>query len=174
MKDSGNILDAVWGKADVIAEKLKDRKVVLPTELMGSAIFLLFAVVILLTMPGQVHVSEGDVVNGRVFPTLLMVLMIICCAALLISGLMKKMKHQPVGACTFDLLTELRALIILAILIVTYLICKWTNLFVTGACFCSLAFLIYYRCRKWRYYAITLSLSVLIWAAFRFGLGVRF
>lgn len=161
-------------KLDAVSEKLKDKKITLPTELLGAGLFLVLAVVMLVIMPGQVAVSESDVVNGRVFPTLLIVVTILCCAGLLISGVMKKVKHQPVSTCTLDLLTELKALIILAILFLTYLICKWTDLFVCGACFCSLAFLLYYRCRKWQYYAITLSLSVIIWAAFRFGLGVRF
>ena len=34
--------------------------------------------------------------------------------------------------------------------------------------------MMYFRCRKPSYYAITLGMAVAIWAAFRFGLGVSF
>ena len=37
-----------------------------------------------------------------------------------------------------------------------------------------LAFLVYFRCKKRSYYAITIGMAVLIWAAFRFGLNVKF
>ena len=73
-----------------------------------------------------------------------------------------------------NLLVEVKALEILAILLLTYVICRVTDLFVAGAIFCSLAFLIYFRCRKLSYYAITLTVAVLIWIAFRFGLNVNF
>ena len=60
------------------------------------------------------------------------------------------------------------------ILFVTYLLAKTTGLFVLGAVFCALAFLIYFRCKRKSYYAITLAAAVMIWAVFRFGLGVLF
>ena len=55
-----------------------------------------------------------------------------------------------------------------------YLLSKLTGLFVVGAIFCCLGFLLYFRCRKKSYYVITLALAVAIWAAFRFALGVDF
>ena len=62
----------------------------------------------------------------------------------------------------------------LGILLVTYLLSKYTGLFVIGAVFCALGFLAFFRCRKRSYYIITLALAVGIWCAFRFGLGVSF
>ena len=64
--------------------------------------------------------------------------------------------------------------IVMLVVIAAYLICKWTDLFVAGAVFCAVAFLVYFRCKKKLYYGITIGMAVLIWAAFRFGLGVRF
>ena len=83
-------------------------------------------------------------------------------------------KKQPVQVSTFNLLTEVKALMILTILFITYFICRITDLFVLGAIFCSIAFLVYFRCKKRSYYAITIGMAVLIWAAFRFGLNVKF
>ncbi len=69
---------------------------------------------------------------------------------------------------------EAKALGILGILLGTYFLSKWTGLFVVGAVFCCLGFLLYFRCRKKSYYVITLVIAVAIWAAFRFALGVDF
>jgi len=67
-----------------------------------------------------------------------------------------------------------KALAILGILLGTYFLSKWTGLFVVGAVFCCLGFLLYFRCRKKSYYVIALVIAVAIWAAFRFALGVDF
>lgn len=153
---------------------LRGKEVTLPTDMIGAGLFMVLAVVLLVIMPKQVPVSETDVVNGRVFPMMLMVLMLICCGLLMVQNIIKMVKKEPMHTCTLNLLTEVKALIILAILFSTYFICKVTDLFVVGAVFCCLGFLVYFRCRKKLYYAITISLAVVIWAAFRFGLNVRF
>lgn len=100
--------------------------------------------------------------------------MMICSLILIIQNVVKLLRKEPVQTYTFHLLTEIKALLILGILIMTYLICKVTDLFVLGAVFCAVSFLLYFRCRKKSYYVITLGLSVLIWAVFRFGLNVKF
>lgn len=174
MKQEQSFLNRLDQKLDAAGEKLKGKEVTLPTDMIGAGLFMVLAIVLLAIMPGQVPVSEADVVNGRVFPTMLMVLMIICCGILLIQNIIKMVKKEPLHTCTLNLLIEVKALIILAILLATYFICRITDLFVVGAVFCCLGFMAYFRCRKKLYYAITVGLAVLIWVAFRFGLGVRF
>ena len=150
-------------KLDELAARMKEKEISIPTDLAGSIL-----------LPSQVPISENDVVNGRVFPKLLFSLMMICSAILIIQNVIKISKKQPVQVSTFNLLTEVKALMILAILFITYFICRITDLFVLGAVFCSIAFLVYFRCKKRSYYAITIGMAVLIWAAFRFGLNVKF
>ena len=162
------------GKMDKLGEKLKDKEIRIPVDLTVGIVFFLFAVVVMLLMPSQVAVSERDVVNGRAFPELLMWLMMACCAGLVIKEIVKIVRKQPLEYKTINLLVELKALIIIAILIITYVLCRVTDLFVVGAVFCSLAFLVYFRCKKLLYYVITVGLAVGIWAAFRFLLNVRF
>lgn len=174
MKQEKTFLDRIDERLDAAGEKLKGKEITLPTDMIGAGLFMILAVVLLMIMPGQVPVSDTDVVNGRVFPTMLMVLMIVCCGMLLIQNIIKMMKKEPLHTCTLNLLTEVKALVILVILLGTYFICKITDLFVVGAVFCCLGFLAYFRCRKKLYYAITVGLAVVIWVAFRFGLGVRF
>ena len=157
-----------WG------ERLHEKEIRIPVDLTVGVLFFLFALAILLVMPQQVAISEKDTVNGRAFPTLLMVVMMICCAMLVGKELYKLATKQPLNWKVINLQTELKALVILAILVVTYLLCRFTDLFVVGAIFCCLGFLVYFRGKKPSYYVITLTLAVAIWAAFRFVLKVDF
>mgnify|MGYP001092188752 CR=1 FL=1 len=175
MEGKQSWMDRLDKKRDEIGEKLAQKEVNLPIELITGILFLLIGIVVFAIMPSQVKVSDTDVVNGQAFPTLLMVVMMICSGIVLLKELYSIfVKKQPLTMKKINLLVEVKALEILAILILTYVICELTDLFVIGAVFCSLGFLVYFRCRKVSYYAITLTVAVLIWVAFRFGLGVNF
>ena len=156
-------------KLDELATRMKEKEISIPTDLAGSILFFLLGAVLFFMLPSQVPISENDVINGRVFPKLLFSLMMICSAVLIIQNIIKISKKQPVQVSTFNLLTEVKALMILTILFITYFICRITDLFVLGAIFCSIAFLVYFRCKK-----RSIGMAVLIWAAFRFGLNVKF
>ena len=162
------------GRMDAWGRKLHEKEIRIPLDLVTGVVFFLLALVVLLVMPDQVAVSEKDVVNGRAFPTLLMVVMMICCAMLVAKELYKLATKQPLNWKVINIQIESKALVILGILIGTWLLSKLTGLFVIGAIFCCLGFLLYFRCRKKSYYVITLVLAVAIWAAFRFALGVEF
>ena len=157
-----------WG------ERLSKKELRIPVDLTVGVLFFLFALAILYVLPQQVAISEKDTVNGRAFPTLLMVVMMICCAMLVAKEIYKLITKQPLNWKVINLQTELKALVILAILVVSYLLCRYTDLFVVGAIFCCLGFLVYFRCRRPSCYVITLTLAVAIWAAFRFVLHVDF
>ncbi len=175
MKEKQGWMDWLDEKRDTIGEKLSKKEMKLPIDIVTGVFFLLLGAVILLIMPKQVPVSDSDVINGQAFPTLLMAVMMICSGVVLAKELYNIfVKKMPPAMKNINLLVEVKALEILAILLLTYVICRVTDLFVVGAIFCSLAFLIYFRCRKLSYYAITLTVAVLIWIAFRFGLNVNF
>ena len=161
-------------KLDTLGAKLARKEIRIPVDLTVGVLFFLLGGVILLIMPQQVAISERDVVNGRAFPELLTTVMMFCCALLVCKEIYKIVKKQPLEYKTVNLLVEVKALIILAILVVSYLLARWTDLFVVGAVFCALAFLLYFRCKKPSYYVITVGMAVGIWAAFRFLLNVRF
>lgn len=167
-------INQVHARLDAWGEKLHEKEIRIPVDLTVGILFFLFSLGILFVMPQQVVISEKDVVNGRAFPTLLMVVMMICCGMLVVKELYKLFTKQPLNWKVINLQTELKALAILAILVITYLLCRFTNLFVIGAVFCCLGFLVYFRCKKPSYYVITLTLAVVIWACFRFVLNVEF
>ncbi|MCK0526908.1 tripartite tricarboxylate transporter TctB family protein [Anaerobiospirillum sp. NML120449] len=154
--------------------RFEDKTFSYPSNITAGVICAVLAIIMLIAIPGQIEVSEKDTVNGRVFPELLMYLMLICSAVLIIKDVIRIITHQPLEMKTINIYVEIKAAVIICILIATYLISKYTELFVAGSIFCVLAFLLFFNCRKPLYYAITLSIAVLIWVAFKFGLGVNF
>ena len=114
-------------KLDELATRMKEKEISIPTDLAGSILFFLLGAVLFFMLPSQVPISENDVINGRVFPKLLFSLMMICSAVLIIQNIIKISKKQPVQVSTFNLLTEVKALMILTILFITYFICRITE-----------------------------------------------
>ena len=161
-------------KLDAWGEKLEKINITYPSDLVTGILFLVVSVVVLLIMPSQVVVSEKDLVNGRAFPTMLAYLMLAMSLLLVGNELVKLITRKPLVTKTMNLLVEVKAMVIMGILIVTYLLAKVTDLFVIGGLFCAVSFLVFFRCKKKSYYAITVSAAVLIWVVFRFVLSVNF
>lgn len=168
------IFDALEAKISIFTAKLESKTITIPIDLITGILMALFALFILFSIPYQVEVSDKDVVNGRAFPTLLMWVMLICCAYLILKDVIFLMQGRQIEYKTLNMLTECKALIIFAILLGTYFISSLTDYFLLGSVFCVLAFLIFFKCKKLSYYIIALTLSVLIWVAFYYGLKVRF
>lgn len=168
-----NLIEHTETKLDEWGAKLEVKNIEYPVDLVCGILFLVIGIVLLLIMPQQVQISEKDVVNGRAFPTMLVWLMLVMSALLVGREAYNMVMHRPVKTKTLNLLVEAKALVIVLILVVTYL-AKVTDLFVVGAVFCAVAFLLFFRCKKPLYYAITVSMAVLIWVVFRFVLNVSF
>ena len=169
-----NFVSDMEKKLDTWSEKLAKINFSFPADLVTGILFMAIAAVILLIMPQQVVISEKDLVNGRAFPTMLAYLMLAMSLMLTGSELFKLVNKKPLNTKTVNALVEVKALLLIAILVVTYLLAKVTDLFVIGGLFCAVAFLVYFRCKKKHYYAITVTAAVVIWVVFRFVLNVDF
>ena len=159
---------------DSLGDRLRDKEIRVPIDLTAGIVAILFSLFIFAVMPDQVAISEKDVVNGPAFPTLLMSVMLICGIVLVGREILKLMRKQPLEWKVINVQTEAKALVIFLILFFTYFLSRLTGLFVIGAVFCCIGFLLYFRCRKKSYYALTITLAVIIWAVFRFVLNVDF
>lgn len=169
-----NVISNVEKKLDAWGERLEKINISYPADLFSGILFLVLSVVILWIIPQQVQISEKDLINGRAFPTMLAYAMLAMSILLTGKELAKLAVKKPLEMKTMNLLVEAKALVVMGILITTYFLAKVTDLFVIGAVFCAVAFLLFFRCKKKSYYAITLTASVVIWAAFRFILNVNF
>ena len=157
-----NLIERIEARLDDWGAKLEKKNIEYPVDLICGILFLVIGIVLLLIMPQQVQISEKDVVNGRAFPTMLIWLMLAMSALLVGREAYNMVMHRPTKTKTLN------------ILVVTYLLAEVTDLFVVGAVFCALAFLVFFRCKKPLYYAITVSMAVLIWVVFHFVLNVSF
>ena len=171
MKDWMNNLDA---KLDSMGEKLSKKNITIPTDLVAAAIFFVLGIVLLLCVPSQVTVGKDEVVSGAAFPSYLCYIMIGGSLIIAVQNILKIMRKEPIETKTINALVEVKALIIFGILVMFWVICNVTDLFVLGAIFCAVSFLFFFRCKKKSYYVITIAFAIGIWAAFRFGLNVRF
>ena len=171
MKEWINNLDA---KLDSMGEKLSKKEITIPTDLVASVVFFVLGIVLLLCIPSQVTEGKDEIVSGAAFPTYLFYIMIGGSIIIAVQNILKIVRKQPIETKTINALVEVKALIIFGILVVFWLICNVTDLFVLGAIFCAVSFLIFFRCKKVSYYIITIAFAIGIWAAFRFGLNVRF
>ena len=169
-----NLIERIETRLDGWGAKLEEQNIEDPLDLLAGHPTLFLGLVRLLSMPPQVLISEKDVVNGRAFPTMLVWLMLAMSALLVGREAYNMVMHRPTKTKTLNLLVETKALVIVLILVVTYLLAEVTDLFVVGAVFCALAFLVFFRCKKPLYYAITVSMAVLIWVVFHFVLNVSF
>lgn len=151
-----------------------NKEIRFPVDLVASGVFAVFALVCLVLMETQIKVGENEVVNGRNFPQLLMGLILIGSALVAGKEIKKLICKEPLVYKTINLGVELKALAMLGIMLLFYFINTITGIFVIGACVSTVLFLLLFKCKNPKYYAITLGLTVLIYIAFRFGLSVRF
>ena len=132
-------------KLDAWGEKLEKINISYPSDLVSGILFLVLSIVILAIMPQQVQVSEKDLVNGRAFPTMLAYLMMAMSVLLTGKELAKLATKKPLEMKTLNALVEVKAIVLMGILLVTYLLAKLTDLFVIGGVFCAVAFLLFFR-----------------------------
>ena len=172
--ENKGVVAAIDAKLDAIGDKLKKKEWQVPTDLLGGVIFLIFGLVMLYIIPQQVEIKKKELVNGQAFPNLLMYIMIACSIILIINQVMKMMRKQPVKTTTINLLVEVKALLIFLSMIVFWIVAEKSGNFAVGSAVFGVLMLFFFRCKKPLYYAIVLAAAVVIWAAFRFGLGVLF
>ena len=165
---------ALDAKLDAIGDKLKKKEWKVPTDLLGGVIFLIFGLLMLYIIPLQIEVKKKELVNGQAFPKLLMYIMIACSIVLIVNQALKMLRKEPVKTTTINLLVEVKAVLIFLSMIVFWLVAEKTGNFAIGSAVFGVLMLFFFRCKKPLYYAIVLVAAVVIWAAFRFGLGVLF
>lgn len=156
---------------DKTGEKLESKKVKLYTDIIGPLVFMIFAATVLLLMPSQIILLEESQINPRTFPVLLMGLILICSAVQLIKEIVRIVKKNDPAVKEINLLVEVKALIILVILI-GYAVLMQVIGFTISSVLAGVAMLMFFRIKKPLYYAIIIFAAVLIGVFFRSVLNV--
>ena len=156
---------------DKTGEKLESKKVKLYTDIIGPLVFMIFAATVLLLMPSQIILLDESQINPRTFPVLLMGLILICSAVQLIKEIVRIVKKNDPAVKEINLLVEVKALIILVILI-GYAVLMQVSGFTISSVLAGVAMLLFFRIKKPLYYAIIIFAAVLIGVFFRSVLNV--
>ena len=156
---------------DKTGDKLESKKVKLYTDIIGPLVFMIFAAAVLLLMPSQIILLDESQINPRTFPVLLMWLILICSAVQLIKEIVRIVKKNDPAVKEINLLVEVKALIILVILI-GYAVLMQVIGFTISSVLAGVAMLLFFRIKKPLYYAIIIFAAVLIGVFFRSVLNV--
>lgn len=157
---------------DATGEKLEKKKIRLYVDIITPIIFIIFAVAVLLAMPSQIALLSSSSINERSFPTLLMFLIIICGVVLLGKEIFNIVSKKKVNIVETTALVEVKALIILGILVLYWLLMGLIG-FIISSILLGLAMLMFFRVKKVSYYIIVSVVAVLIGVFFRYVLNVR-
>ena len=157
---------------DATGEKLEKKKIRLYVDIITPIIFITFAVAVLLAMPSQIALLSSSSINERSFPTLLMFLIIICGVVLLGKEIFNIVAKKKVNIVETTALVEVKALIILGILVLYWLLMGLIG-FIISSILLGLAMLMFFRVKKPSYYIIVSVVAVLIGVFFRYVLNVR-
>lgn len=157
---------------DATGEKLEKKKIRLYVDIITPIIFIIFAVAVLLAMPSQIALLSSSSINERSFPTLLMFLIIICGVVLLGKEIFNIVAKKKVNIVETTALVEVKALIILGILVLYWLFMGLIG-FIISSILLGLAMLMFFRVKKPSYYIIVSVVAVLIGVFFRYVLNVR-
>ncbi len=142
------------------------------TDLVSGIFFLLFSVVLLLVIPSQVKVITDEVVNSRTFPYVLSVIIMVMSTKTIVVEVIKLARKQEVEKKEFDIKVEAKALFLFTLLIVYVILIQVIGYLVSSLLMVT-AFLVFFKTKKWYYYAITLGISVAIFYIFRMVLNIQ-
>ncbi len=166
------MLKRVDSKIDTVGASLEGKTVNFYPSLVGPLVFLAFAVAAFLLMPSQVKVHENMATTARTFPTLLLQIMIAGSVVLLGTELVKIIRRKKLDVIQIELLTEIKAVVILLMLVLYALLMPLIGFILSSLLF-SVAMLYYFRIKKGSYYLIVIVSALAIGVIFRYLLGVR-
>ena len=165
-------LKRIDGFIDVLADRLDRKRVSFYPTLAGALVFLMFSIVVLLLIPSQISVRPGASVTARTFPKLLTYIMMICSALLLLKDAVSLLMKRPIPAVELSLLTEVKALIIMGLLIIYAVLMRVVG-FIPSSVIYGILMTYYFRVKNWKYYAIVITAAIAIGYVFRHVLNVR-
>lgn len=157
---------------DAFGDRWEGKQAHFYPSLIGPILFLLASIIGFLLMPSQVKIQEGAATTARTFPSLMLSLILVCSIILIGREVVKIVRKQPIEVVILDVMTEIRAVIILALLVLYAFLIPVLGFIVTSVLF-GLAMLFFFRVKTWWYYLIIAVSAVAIGLLFQVVLNVR-
>ncbi len=160
------------GRVEALAEPLRGKTLRYRPTLAGAGLFFALSVGIFVLMPSQIKILPDQTINARTFPTVLAAIMLAGSLYLGAKELYRLFRKLPAETAELDLLTELRAAVLLGLLVLFAVLMKVLG-FIPSAVVFSLLMLRYFKVRSLGYHAIVAASAVAIGVVFRYVLNVR-
>jgi hypothetical protein len=167
-----NFLDSMDLFIDKTGNKLEKHSMSVPINIVGPIIFIIIAIICLIMVPSQIHINTTSPINARTFPVLMLRIVLIFSAVLLLKDIISLIRKKEIETKEINLLVEVRALIILAMLILFLVLLHFSS-FVASSIVFGILMLFYFRCRKISSYIIICSAAIIIGFLFQYVLKVR-
>jgi hypothetical protein len=147
-------------------------KVRIHTDLFSGIGFLVLAVVLLIVIPQEVKVVTDESVNSRTFPYLIALLLMVMSLKTIAVSVRSILRKEEKGYVDFDLKVELKALIFI-LLLVLYVVLMRLAGYLAASLVMAGGFLLLFRSRSFKYYAIVLACTVAVYLIFKLALNVQ-
>lgn len=147
-------------------------KVRVRVDLVSGVFFAVVSTALFFAIPKQVPVLSQTRLTSRTFPYAIVGVMFAMSLRLIVSETVKLLRQQPVHEKEFDLRDEGRAFLLFLLLVAYVALMPVVGAFVSSLLM-GVGFLLYFRTTEWiRYLVVAISCIVVFWA-FRVGLGVQ-
>jgi putative tricarboxylic transport membrane protein len=157
---------------DGMGRKMEGKKISIHPNLVGPALFVVFSVWMMAIMPSQIVVSEEGAINAQTFPKLLLSIMLVLSAVILVVEIVKLVLKKPCDKVEIELLTEVRALLIVGMFVLYLVLLKPIGFIFSSILFACLM-TAYFRVKRISYYLIGAVSAILIGVLFQYVLHVR-
>lgn len=141
-------------------------------DLVGAIVFLISSLIIWFMIPYQIKLTHSEVINSQTFPRLIIGLMIVCSLYLIIVQIIKIIKKEPVKEVEINLKEEGKSLFVVGLLIAYWGVLHILPFIIASLIFAAI-FLIFFKCKNWKYYGIVFSTIILITIVFQNLLNVK-
>ena len=155
-----------------LGSKLEGRQIRFYPTLIGPIFFLALGIAGFVIMPSQVRIQENQATTARTFPSLMLGVIVIGSIFLLVQEVIKLLRKQPMQVIQLELLTEIRAIVILGLLILYAVLMPVLGFIVTSTLF-GIGMLLFFRIKKFSYFLIVAIAALTIGLLFQMVLNVR-
>ncbi|MBK5200930.1 MAG: tripartite tricarboxylate transporter TctB family protein [Spirochaetaceae bacterium] len=165
-------LDSVDLLIDNTGTKLERHNMNVPINIVGAILFIIIAIVGLSLVPSQIKLNTSSAITARTFPLLMLRIVLIFSVVLLLKDIIAIIRKKDIEMKEINLLVEIRALIILAMLILFLVLLHFSS-FIASSIVFGILMLFYFRSRKLSSYIIICSSAIIIGFLFQYVLKVR-
>jgi hypothetical protein len=167
-----NFLDSIDSFIDNTGNKLEKHEINVPINIVGAILFIAISLICLKLVPSQIHVNTESSITARTFPVLMLRIVLLFSTVLLLKDIISIIRKKKIELKVINLLVEVRALIILAMLIIFLVLLHFSS-FIASSIVFGILMLFYFRSRKISSYIIICSAAIIIGFLFQYVLKVR-